>query len=50
MKGKHLLILALAFVLAFLGTTATARAQGPAKTLTLVYSNNLNGEVDPCPT
>ncbi len=25
-------------------------AQKPPKTLTLVYSNNINGEIDPCPT
>ncbi len=54
MKEKHLLIIALAVVLAvvlaLVGTSATTRAQGPAKTLTLVYTNNLNGEIDPCPT
>lgn len=22
----------------------------PQKTLTLLYSNNINGEIDPCPT
>ena len=25
-------------------------AQKSPKTLTLLYSNNINGEVDPCPT
>jgi len=25
-------------------------AQKSPKTLTLVYSNNINGEIDPCPT
>jgi hypothetical protein len=25
-------------------------AQNPNKTLTVLYSNNMNGEVDPCPT
>jgi len=25
-------------------------AQNPTKTLTLLYSNNINGEIDPCPT
>ena len=25
-------------------------AQSTAKRLTLLYSNNINGEIDPCPT
>ncbi len=25
-------------------------AQKPLNTLTLLYSNNINGEIDPCPT
>jgi len=29
---------------------ATPHAQTPAQTLTLLYSNNINGEIDPCPT
>ena len=27
-----------------------SHAQKSPKTLTLVYSNNINGEIDPCPT
>lgn len=27
-----------------------AHAQKQARTLTILYSNNLNGETDPCPT
>jgi hypothetical protein len=27
-----------------------SHAQKQAKTLTILYSNNLNGEIDPCPT
>jgi hypothetical protein len=25
-------------------------AQKPLNTLTILYSNNINGEIDPCPT
>ncbi|MFB3885490.1 MAG: hypothetical protein ACE144_09700 [Thermodesulfobacteriota bacterium] len=28
----------------------TSYAQKPLHTLTLLYSNNINGEIDPCPT
>jgi hypothetical protein len=27
-----------------------AQAQKQARTLTILYSNNINGEIDPCPT
>ena len=27
-----------------------AHAQMQTRTLTILYSNNLNGEIDPCPT
>ena len=49
---KKLLIVA-AVVLGFLlSIEAFSRlhAQTPVRTLTLIYSNNINGEVDPCPT
>jgi hypothetical protein len=29
---------------------AFSQTKIPSKTLTLLYSNNLNGEIDPCPT
>jgi hypothetical protein len=50
MKGKWLFIVA--FVLGFYWMVSgiLVHAQKPPKTLTLVYSNNINGEVDPCPT
>ncbi len=50
MKRKFLFILFL--ILGVLGTYPYAFSQSkiPPKTLTLVYSNNLNGEIDPCPT
>jgi len=27
-----------------------SHAQNQTRTLTILYSNNLNGEIDPCPT
>jgi hypothetical protein len=40
--------LALGFFLFF--NASPSLAQKSPKTLTLVYSNNINGEIDPCPT
>jgi len=39
-------------VLGFLGMNLgyPCHAQKPLNTLTILYSNNINGEVDPCPT
>lgn len=50
MKTRWLFILFL--VLGLLGTDRYALSQDkiPVKTLTLLYSNNINGEIDPCPT
>jgi hypothetical protein len=31
-------------------SASPSHAQKSPKTLTLVYSNNINGEIDPCPT
>ena len=43
-----------ALILVFLGATnfipPHAYAQKPTKTLTLLYSNNISGEIEPCPT
>jgi hypothetical protein len=49
MKKKWFLIgvLALGFLLVF---HALPNAQRLPRTLTLVYSNNINAEIDPCPT
>jgi hypothetical protein len=33
-----------------LGHDTLAIAQKSPKTLTLLYSNNINGEIEPCPT
>jgi hypothetical protein len=50
MKTRSLFILFL--IVAFLGIDRYAFSQTkiPPKTLTLLYSNNINGEIDPCPT
>lgn len=50
MKEKWFLIgvLVLGSLLVF--HTFPTHAQKLPKTLTLLYSNNMNGEIDPCPT
>jgi hypothetical protein len=50
MNGKWFVIggLVLGFFLLF--NASPSHAQKSPKTLTLVYSNNINGEIDPCPT
>jgi len=50
MKTRVLVVVFL--ILGLLGTGHYALSQNgvPVKTLTLLYSNNINGEIDPCPT
>jgi hypothetical protein len=50
MKEKWLVtgILALGIFLHF--SAFPCHAQKSPKALTLLYSNNINGEIDPCPT
>lgn len=50
MKTRLLFILFL--ILGFLGADRYALSQSktPVKTLTLLYSNNISGEIDACPT
>jgi len=50
MKTRSLFILCL--ILGLLGTDRNALSQNktPVRTLTLLYSNKINGEIDPCPT
>jgi hypothetical protein len=50
MKGKWLIAVSSLFVFLAGITPPLLYAQGPAKAFTLVYSNNLNAEIDPCPT
>jgi hypothetical protein len=43
----------LIFILGFLSllmVMGTAHAQKQPKTLTILYTNNINGEIDPCPS
>jgi len=52
MKKERFFVLAL--ILMFIGATHfipfPAYAQKSTKPLTLLYSNNVNGETEPCPT
>jgi hypothetical protein len=50
MKEKWFLIVVLALGSFLVFHALPIRAQTLPKTLTLVYSNNINGEIDPCPT
>ena len=50
MKKKLYVILGLIAGLAVIYSVFPSHAQKLPKTLTLVYSNNMNGEIDPCPT
>ena len=50
MKGKWFFIFFLILVLCGIVYAIPVHAQKPAKTLTFLYSNNINGEIDPCPT
>jgi hypothetical protein len=47
-KWSALGVLVLGFLLS--ANVSPAHAQKSPKTLTLAYSNNINGEIDPCPT
>ncbi len=49
-NGKRLWIGVLVLGLFLSFNAASSHAQKSAKTLTLVYSNNISGEIDPCPT
>jgi hypothetical protein len=48
MKNKLLFPAISAFV--FFSFAGSLFAQKPAKHLTLLYGNNINSEIDPCPT
>jgi len=47
---KKQLIILLVFGFLGMGLSYPGYAQKPLNTLTILYSNNINGEVDPCPT
>jgi len=50
MNGKWFGIGVLVLGLFLLFHASPSHAQRSVKTLTVVYSNNINGEIDPCPT
>ncbi len=50
MKEKWLVAISLVFAFLVGFTPSLLHAQGAGKTFSLVYSNNINGEIDPCPT
>jgi hypothetical protein len=50
MKGKKLVWVAAALGFLLIIQIDTLLAQKTGKTLSVIYSNNINGEVDPCPT
>jgi hypothetical protein len=50
MKVRCLLAVLLVLGFHWVVNSTFAQVQKPTKTLTLLYSNNINGEIDPCPT
>jgi hypothetical protein len=50
MKRKWVWTLISLVVFGGIVEATSIHAQKSPKTLTLLYSNNINGEVDPCPT
>jgi len=50
MKGKWFAISVLVLGFFLLFNAFPSHAQKSAKTLTLLYSNNINAEIEPCPT
>jgi hypothetical protein len=49
-NGKWFVIGALVLGFCMYFNASSSHAQKLPKNLTLVYSNNINGEIDPCPT
>lgn len=49
MRKRRLLTATLGFLLLIVAT-GSPYAQKQPKTLTILYTNNINGEIDPCPT
>ena len=50
MKRVWFFIIFLALGFLWVNHSNPCYAQKPTKTLTLLYGNNINGEIDPCPT
>ncbi|NWF93814.1 MAG: hypothetical protein HXY46_12940 [Syntrophaceae bacterium] len=51
MMGPAKLLFILLSILGFLWANPSipCHAQNPVKNLTILYSNNINGEIEPCP-
>lgn len=50
MKGKWAVSIAIVTGLFLVVNALPSRAQKTTRTLTLLYSNNISGEIEPCPT
>ena len=50
MKRKVLFLILSFLGLCSFGSALAIHAQEPARKLTVLFSNNINGEIDPCPT
>jgi len=50
MTMKRLLTFLAAVSFVFVTLVPCLHAQKTPKSLTIIYSNNINGELDPCPT
>jgi len=50
MKGRLFLTVILILGFFLILNIFPSHAQKQTRTLTILYSNNLNGEIDPCPT
>jgi pyrimidine deaminase RibD-like protein len=50
MTAKRLLTILTAAGFVFVTLAPCVHAQKTPKSLTIIYSNNINGELDPCPT
>jgi len=50
MKRLWLFVILLIFGFLWVNHAIPCYAQKPLNTLTLVYANNINGEIDPCPS
>jgi len=49
MKWKGIIILSLVLGICLFVYIASSQAQEPSRKLTLLYTNNVNAEIDPCP-
>jgi hypothetical protein len=50
MKPKWFLAVGVGLVFFLVIQGATLQAQKTGRSLSLIYSNSINGEIDPCPT